>query len=181
MSEIKTLYDAGVVADTAFNALNLAISALIVTTESMDDDGIQPRGKESPSDALNFIARFPNVLKFAPLDYSVHGRCTRFSQGWDRRYLCGVPKGGEIMSENVTIPRMRTAAKIVAEIKALDPDTEVTEHWVRQLTKEGLVPVVWAGRKALVNLNDVLALLHMGMEQKTPEPQAVGGIRRVEV
>ena len=25
------------------------------------------------------------------------------------------------------IPRMRTAAKIVAEIKAADPDTEVTE------------------------------------------------------
>ena len=85
------------------------------------------------------------------------------------------------MSENVAIPRMRTAAKIVAEIKALDPDTEVKEHWVRQLTKAGVIPVVWAGRKALVNLNDVLALLHMGMDHKPPEPETVGGIRRVEV
>ncbi len=84
-------------------------------------------------------------------------------------------------TNNVPIPRMRTAAKIVAEIKALDPDTEVTEHWVRQLTKAGIVPVVWAGRKALVNLNDVLTLLHMGTEHKAPEPETAGGIRRVEV
>ncbi len=45
--EIKTLYDAGVVADNAFAALNQAMSALIVTLESMDDDGLQPRGKKA--------------------------------------------------------------------------------------------------------------------------------------
>ena len=59
MSEIKTLYDAGVVADDAFAALNQSISALIVTLESMDDDGLQPRAKESPALAINFAARFP--------------------------------------------------------------------------------------------------------------------------
>lgn len=47
--------------------------------------------------------------------------------------------------EQGTIPRMRTAPKIVAEIKALDPGSEVTEHYVRQLVKERAVPVVWAG------------------------------------
>ena len=36
-----------------------------------------------------------------------------------------------------SIPRMRTAAKIVAEIKAADPGTEVTEYYIRQLVKEG--------------------------------------------
>ena len=30
--------------------------------------------------------------------------------------------------EQITTPRMRTAPKIVAEIKALDPGSEVTEH-----------------------------------------------------
>lgn len=59
------------------------------------------------------------------------------------------------MEQNM-IPRMRTAPKIVAEIKALDPETEVTEYYVRQLVKAGAVPVVWAGNKALINLNDVL-------------------------
>ena len=39
------------------------------------------------------------------------------------------------MDGTKSIPRMRTAAKIVAEIKALDPDTEVTEFFIRQLAK----------------------------------------------
>lgn len=78
------------------------------------------------------------------------------------------------------IPRMRTAPKIVAEIKALDPGTEVTEYYVRQLVRTGAVPVVRAGNKALINLNDVLDLLRAG----APPPQAavptVGGIRRID-
>lgn len=79
------------------------------------------------------------------------------------------------------IPRMRTAAKIVAEIKALDPDTEVTEFHIRKLAKSGVVPVVWAGRKALINLDDVLDLMRLGTARPTEEtPPAVGGIRRID-
>ncbi len=79
------------------------------------------------------------------------------------------------------IPRMRTAAKIVAEIKALDPDTEVTEFHIRKLAKSGAVPVVWAGRKALINLDDVLDLMRLGTAQPSEEtPPAVGGIRRID-
>lgn len=44
------------------------------------------------------------------------------------------------MEQNM-IPRMRTAPKIVAEIKALDPETEVTEYYVRQLVKAGALPL----------------------------------------
>lgn len=78
------------------------------------------------------------------------------------------------------IPRMRTAAKIVAELRALDPETDVSEYWVRQRIKSGDVPVVWAGNKALVNLDDVLELLHMGTCKQEPEPCTVGGIRRID-
>jgi len=78
------------------------------------------------------------------------------------------------------IPRMRTAGKIVAEIKALDPDSEITEYWVRQLIKSGNIPVVRAGVKALVNLDDVLELLYAGITLAEPEPCAVGGIRRID-
>ncbi len=78
------------------------------------------------------------------------------------------------------IPRMRTAPKIVAEIKALDPDTEITEYYVRQLVKEGTVPVVWAGNKALINLNDVLNLLRTGTAQPQAAAATVGGIRRID-
>ncbi len=82
--------------------------------------------------------------------------------------------------EQNAIPRMRTAPKIVAEIKALDPETEVTEYYVRQLVKAGAVPVVWAGNKALINLNDVLDLLRVGAAPPQAEAPAVGGIRRID-
>ncbi len=78
------------------------------------------------------------------------------------------------------IPRMRPAAKIVAEIKALDPSSEVTEYWVRKLIKSGKVPVVWAGCKALVNLDDVLELLTLGTSPQEPESCIVNGIRRID-
>lgn len=79
------------------------------------------------------------------------------------------------------IPRMRTAPKIVAEIKALDPGSEVTEHYVRQLARDGKVPVVWAGNKALINLDDVLALMRMGTARPVEDAvPAGGGIRRID-
>ena len=83
------------------------------------------------------------------------------------------------MEQNM-IPRMRTAPKIVAEIKALDPETEVTEYYVRQLVKAGAVPVVWAGNKALINLNDVLDLLRVGAAPPQAEAPPVGGLRRID-
>lgn len=80
------------------------------------------------------------------------------------------------------IPRMRTARKIVGEIKKLDPDSDVTEYCVRQIIKSGAVPVIWAGGKALVNLDAILELFGAGMEQPSePEEPVVGGIRRVSV
>lgn len=97
----------------------------------------------------------------------------------------GLQKGDETMSMDTeaqeSIPRMRTAAKIVAEIKEEDPGTEVTEYYIRQLVKEGSVPVVWAGNKALINLDDVISLLRLGTNRTESEPFVVGGIRRVEM
>ena len=79
------------------------------------------------------------------------------------------------------IPRMRTAAKIVAEIKMLDPDSSVTEGWVRRSAKQGVFPVVWAGSKALINLDDVLEVLRIGTAKPTAEVEPIaGGIRRIE-
>lgn len=78
------------------------------------------------------------------------------------------------------IPRMRTVSRIVAEIKALDPSTEVSEYFIRQLIKAGTVPVVWAGNKALINLDDVLEILRTGTTVAQASPPTVGGIRRVD-
>lgn len=82
--------------------------------------------------------------------------------------------------EQKSIPRMRTAAKIVAELKAMDPGCEVSEYYIRQLIRDGVVPVVWAGHKALVNLDDVIALLQGGTRRPESEPEVVRGIRRLQ-
>ena len=83
--------------------------------------------------------------------------------------------------EAARVPRMRTAQKIVAEIKALDPDSEVTEYFVRQLVKDGTVKPTWAGNKALINLDDVLDLLRIGTARPQVSPSVIEGIRRVDV
>lgn len=86
------------------------------------------------------------------------------------------------MDENTEkcIPRMRTAPKIVAEIKALDPNSEVSVRYIRRLVKEGTVTVVWAGNKALINLDDVLDILRTGTARQQATPPTVGGIRRID-
>ena len=79
------------------------------------------------------------------------------------------------------VPRMRTAPNIVAEIKTMDPGSEVTEYYIRQLVKDGTVPAVWAGNKALINLDDVLDILRAGTTRTKASSPAVDGIRRVGV
>lgn len=87
------------------------------------------------------------------------------------------------MVENTAkyIPRMRTASGIVATLKELDPGTDVTVNLVRQIIKDGAVPVVRSGNKALVNLDDILSLFQVGgYGRSEPEPETVGGIRRID-
>ena len=78
----------------------------------------------------------------------------------------------------MTMPRMRTAERVLDEIKAADPDTEVTLHYIRQLIREEAVPVVCCGRKKLVNVDAVMELLSAGYKAEEPAP-VHGAIRRV--
>lgn len=78
------------------------------------------------------------------------------------------------------VPHMRTASKTVAEVKTLDPGSEVTEYYIRQLAKDGTIPVVWAGNKALINLDDVLDILRTGTTRTEAKSPVVDGIRRVD-
>ncbi len=52
-------------------------------------------------------------------------------------------------------PKMRTLPKAFEELKAIDPQTDVTPYMLRQLVLQGKIPSVKAGRKFLLNL-DVL-------------------------
>lgn len=83
----------------------------------------------------------------------------------------------------MAVPRMRTAERVLEEIKAADPSTEVTLYYIRALIRAKAVPVVSCGRKKLVNVDSVMELLARGytLPKQGPVsmPQAADGIRRV--
>lgn len=79
----------------------------------------------------------------------------------------------------MALPRMRTAAGVLAEIKAQDPATEVTLHYLRHIIATKQVPTVPVGRKKLVNVEAVIDFLENG--QPVEEVATIGQIRRVEV
>lgn len=57
--------------------------------------------------------------------------------------------------------RWRYAAKAVAEIRAVDPGSAVTERMVRKLALQGIIPsvVVGNGTRRLVDLDALLVYL----------------------
>lgn len=59
------------------------------------------------------------------------------------------------------IPRMRLLKEASEEIKAMDPNTAITPYFIRQLALEGKVKSVMAGRKRLINLDDLLQYLDL--------------------
>jgi hypothetical protein len=75
---------------------------------------------------------------------------------------------------------MRTAARVLDEIRANDPATEITLHYIRQLIHTRQVPVVEVGRKKLVDIDSILAYIAHGAPiiREVPVP---GQIRRVSL
>lgn len=66
------------------------------------------------------------------------------------------------MNNNISyakLPRMRTVKEAVAELKALDQHTAVTEYHIRQLVLSGILPRVKAGKKYLINLDLLIEYL----------------------
>lgn len=74
------------------------------------------------------------------------------------------------------IPRMRLLKEAAAEIKQLDPDSAVTPYFIRHLALEGKIKSVMAGRKRLINFDDLLQ--YLALSQDT-EPEECHGIRKI--
>jgi excisionase family DNA binding protein len=70
---------------------------------------------------------------------------------------------------------MRLLKEAAAEIKQIDPDSAVTPYFIRQLALEGKVKSVMAGRKRLINFDDLLQ--YLALPQDT-EPEESRGIRK---
>jgi hypothetical protein len=80
----------------------------------------------------------------------------------------------------MSTPRMRTAEGVLTEIKAQDPATEVTLHYIRYLIHTNQVPVVPVGRKKLVDVDAVIAHLAAGCPTQNTD-SVIGQIRRVPI
>lgn len=80
----------------------------------------------------------------------------------------------------MAMARMRTAAGVYDIIKAEDPDTEITLHYIRQIINTGKVPVTAAGRKKLVDADAVIAYIAAGTQPES-EPAQDSRFRRVPV
>lgn len=65
----------------------------------------------------------------------------------------------------MSIPRMRLLREAAEEIKAVDPGSAVTPYFIRQLALEGKIKSVMAGRKRLINLDDLLRYLDLQQQK----------------
>lgn len=85
------------------------------------------------------------------------------------------------------LARMRTVQQIVAYFKNNDPDTVINENAIRRMIKNGDIPVFYAGRKALINLDQIIGYFNSELEdlepleeQKDKQLDSYGRIRKVD-
>lgn len=66
------------------------------------------------------------------------------------------------------MPRMRTAGKVLELIKAEDPGSDVSIHYIRYLINSGAVPSVTVGRKKLVDADMMIQQIAAGTTPAMP-------------
>lgn len=60
------------------------------------------------------------------------------------------------------VPRMRTIKALVKYYKMIDPETCITEHWVRQLIKRNEIPYIKQGNRFILQLDSFDEFLQTG-------------------
>lgn len=68
---------------------------------------------------------------------------------------------------------MRILKEAVLELKEIDPQTSVTEYFIRQLALQGKILSIRAGRKRLINFDSLLEYL-----SQSHETEETHGIRK---
>lgn len=61
---------------------------------------------------------------------------------------------------NLTVARMKTIKQCFEEIKKLDPDTAISQWFIRCLCKENKIKHFYTGSKILVNFDDLINYLN---------------------
>lgn len=80
------------------------------------------------------------------------------------------------------IARMRTIDGCVLELKQIDPGSQISRNFVRNLVITGKVAHTKAGSKYLINFDSLIAYLqNPPTESDTASIPAYGTLRRIEV
>ncbi len=80
-----------------------------------------------------------------------------------------LPEKEEVQNSKGPV-RMRTISQVLDYLRKEDPESSVSEYYLRGLIKQGKVPVFYAGRKCLVNLDKFIEYLNSGLSEVEPEP-----------
>lgn len=81
--------------------------------------------------------------------------------------------------ETAKIIKVRTLNGCVLELKKLDPDTQVSKNYIRNLVLSGRVRSTKAGVKYLVNFESLLKYFETPIEQETDAIEC-GTLRKVK-
>lgn len=79
----------------------------------------------------------------------------------------------------MNVPRMRTVPESAAELKALDEHTSLTQCAIRRLVLDGKIKSIKAGRKHLINFDDLLAYLLNPFQEKAQEEEAPAAVTHI--
>jgi len=78
-----------------------------------------------------------------------------------------------------SISRMRTIKQTIEYFRKEDPETSISEYYLRCLVKQNKVPVFYAGVKQLINLDKLIDYLNSELVEEAPVIIDYGKLRRI--
>lgn len=74
----------------------------------------------------------------------------------------------------MALAKMRTIRQCYEYFKSQDPESSISEYYLRCLVKQNKVPVFYTGRKRLINLDKLIEYLNSGQEIISDKIRRVG-------
>lgn len=79
----------------------------------------------------------------------------------------------------MALARIRTIKQCVETIRKEDPQTSISEYYLRCMVKQKRIPVFLSGRKQLINLDTLIDYLNSENEIEILKNVEYGKIRRI--
>lgn len=79
----------------------------------------------------------------------------------------------------MALARMRTIKQCYEHFQKEDPDSSISEYYLRCLVKQKRVPVFLSGKKQLINLDVLITYLNSEVNTESLIVEDYGKIRRV--